>query len=58
MKTSIKIMISAMIVMATAMQGFAEISYANSEAITIDNIPEPGTFLLIAALLIFKAIRK
>ena len=59
MKTSIKIMISAMIVMATAMQGLAEISFANSEAITIDNtIPEPGTFLLIAVLLIFKAIRK
>ena len=59
MKIYSKIMIGAMIVIATAMQGIAEISFANSEAITIDNtIPEPGMFLLIAVLLIFKAIRK
>ncbi len=57
MKT--KIMISAMVVLATATQGFAELSSATSPALEFENtIPEPGAVLFIAVLLVFKAIRK
>lgn len=59
MKTSIKIMIGTVIVMVAASQCFAELSTGYTEsAIQIDNTPEPGAIMLIAMLLIFKAIRK
>jgi hypothetical protein len=58
MKT--KIMLIAMIVMAIAMKGFAEMSSADTlSSITIDNtVPEPGTLLLLVVLLMFKTIRR
>ena len=57
MKT--KIMFSAMAVIATAMQGFAELSVGTTpSAIPIDTAPEPGVMLFIAILFIFKFIRK
>jgi len=44
-----KIMVGVMIAITTAMQGFAELSSAETaSAITIDNtVPEPGMILLM-----------
>jgi len=59
MKMKTKIMISTMAVMATAMQGFAEMSSATSTTLNFDNtIPEPGAILFIAVLFVVNAIRK
>ena len=59
MKTKTKITITAMTLMAAAIQGFAEFSSAATDSsIAIDNtVPEPTVMLAIIALIIFRAVR-
>ena len=54
----IKTILFAMAGMATAMQGFAELSVDTSNTITVNTTPEPSAMLLIVLLLVFKSIRK